>query len=51
MMIKYLNKDMVQKGIETASPLISLAEWVLGIGGFAKAIVDTAGDANTGWSG
>ena len=44
-------EDAIQEGIDATSPLLSLAEWVIGIGGFAKAIADTAADASTGWSG
>lgn len=51
LMIYSKDKDPTQQATEKISPLISMLEWIIAIGGLVKAILDTAADASTNWSG
>ncbi len=40
-----------QQTLERTSPLLTMLEWVIAIGGLGKAIIDTLADKSSGWSG
>ena len=47
----YERSSPFQRSVEITSPLIGILEWVIAIGGLAKAVIDTSADYSSDWSG